>query len=282
MKKIGIVVVTYNRLDCLKKNIEALKNVIIPDNYNTKLYIINNSSTDGTKEWLDSLNNEKIEAITLDSNEGGAGGFHYGIKYAVDNDMDYIWGMDDDAYPTPNSLIEIIKIKEIEGENSGYWSNCNKDINFEGSYKKVDHWMFVGFFISTSIIKKIGYPRKDFFIYHDDTEYSRRIIKNGNSIFKVKNSIINHKDAVSNYYEKKLFNKIIKISKLPDWKMYYLVRNGILLYSKKEKEYWHKILIKMPKLILKTIILNPKQLKIVFKGYWHGIIRKSGKVMQPN
>ena len=281
MKKIGIIVVTFNRLDCLKKNIEALNKLSIPNDYETTTYIVNNASNDGTTEWLEGIKNNNIEIINLESNTGGSGGFFTGMKYAVENGMDYIWGMDDDAYPESEALEEIINVMKIQDENAGYWSNCNKDSEFEGLYKKVEHWMFVGFFISSEIIRKIGYPRKEFFIYFDDVEYGRRIIKNGYDIYKVKNSIINHQDAVSNNYEGKIFNKKIHIPKLPDWKMYYFVRNGLLMYKKNEKEYWKRAYIDMIKLIFKIIIIKPSQLKIVLKGFLHGIIRKSGKIISP-
>ena len=281
MKKIGIVVVTYNRLECLKKNIESLKNIIIPNAYEVKIFIVNNASTDGTTEWINKIADKNIEVLNLKENTGGSGGFYNGIKYAVEKKVDYIWGMDDDAYPEPNSLEEIIKILDIEGENACYWSNCNKDVEFESPYKKVEHWMFVGFFISTKIVKEVGYPRKDFFIYHDDIEYSRRIIKGGHNIFKVRSSIIDHKDAVSNNYEGKFLGKNIKIPQLPDWKMYYLVRNGLLMYSKKEKEFWYSFFIITPKLILKVLVLKPSQLTIVLKAYFHGSIGKSGIIIKP-
>ena len=281
MKKIGIIVVTYNRLDCLKKNVEALSKVLIPNGYETTTYIVNNASNDGTKEWLEEIENKNIKIINLESNTGGSGGFYNGMKYAVEQNMDYIWGMDDDAYPEPESLHEIINVMNIEKKDAGYWSNCNNDLAFDGLYKKVEHWMFVGFFISTNIIRQIGYPRKDFFIYFDDVEYGRRIIKNGYNIYKIKKSIIKHKDAVSNNYEGRIFYKKIHIPKLSDWKMYYFVRNGLLMYNKNEKEYWKRAYIDMPKFILKVIVIKPDQLKTVLKGFWHGIIRKTGKIISP-
>ena len=281
MKKIGIIVVTYNRLDCLKKNVEALSKVLIPNGYETTTYIVNNASNDGTKEWLEEIENKNIKIINLESNTGGSGGFYNGMKYAVEQNMDYIWGMDDDAYPEPESLHKIINVMNIEKKDAGYWSNCNNDLAFDGLYKKVEHWMFVGFFISTNIIRQIGYPRKDFFIYFDDVEYGRRIIKNGYNIYKIKKSIIKHKDAVSNNYEGRIFYKKIHIPKLSDWKMYYFVRNGLLMYNKNEKEYWKRAYIDMPKFILKVIVIKPDQLKTVLKGFWHGIIRKTGKIISP-
>ena len=278
---IGIVVVTYNRLECLKKNVESLENIIIPEGCKVKIFIINNASTDETTEWLASLNNNNIKIVNLDTNTGGAGGFYTGIKIAIEEKMDYIWGMDDDAYQKKKALVEIINAFKKEKDVACFWSNCNNDEDFDKQYKQVKNWMFVGFFIPVEVVKKIGYPRKDFFIFYDDVEYSDRIQKNGYKIYKVKDSIIQHKDAYSNTYKRKIFNKNIEIPSFKDWKMYYYIRNKLLRYSKKEKEYWHNALIIIPKIIVKVLILNPKQLKIVLKAYVHGIIRKNGKIVEP-
>ena len=278
---IGIVVVTYNRLECLKKNIESLRNIIVPENYNVKIFVINNASTDGTTEWLTNLKDENIKIVNLDTNTGGSGGFYTGIKTAVEEKMDYVWGMDDDAYPEKDALVEIISVLQNKKDIACFWSNCNNDKDFDGLYKKVTNWMFVGFFIPVDVVKKIGYPRKDFFIFYDDVEYSDRIQKNGYCIYKVKNSIIQHKDAYSSTYKRKIFNKNIEIPNFKDWKMYYYIRNKLLRYSRKEKEYWHNVLIIIPKIVIKVLILNPRQLKIVLKAYMHGIIGKNGKIVEP-
>ena len=45
---------------------------------------------------------EKI--YELKNNTGGAGGFEYGMKKALEYDCDYVWIMDDDAYPRDNCL----------------------------------------------------------------------------------------------------------------------------------------------------------------------------------
>ena len=87
--KICAVVVTYNRLELLKLTIEKLLG------QNRKLdevIIINNASTDGTKEFLESLG-DKITYVSLEKNLGGAGGFSEGIRKAYENGHDYFWIM---------------------------------------------------------------------------------------------------------------------------------------------------------------------------------------------
>ncbi|MDX9924653.1 MAG: glycosyltransferase, partial [Ignavibacteriaceae bacterium] len=74
--KIAAVVVTYNRLEYLKKCIDSLYNQSHQIN---KIIVIDNSSDDGTWEYLQSQ--EYVEAIKQ-KNSGGAGGFFAGIKHA--------------------------------------------------------------------------------------------------------------------------------------------------------------------------------------------------------
>ena len=104
---INCVVVTYNRLSLLQENILALKQQTFPLH---KIFIINNCSTDGTHEFLDSLSSDfQMEIIHLPENKGGAWGFYEGIKQAVLAGCDYVWIMDDDTIPTKNALEELTK-----------------------------------------------------------------------------------------------------------------------------------------------------------------------------
>ena len=189
--------------------------------------------------------------------------------------------MDDDAIPKLNALEELVK--QIPNyKNDCLWSNCN-NAKFSNEIKEVDNWMFVGFLIPCSIINTIGLPRDDFFIYHDDSEYAYRILKNRYKIYQVKNSVIVHNNCVKNdnMYSKKILFKTIHMAKMPDWKMYYFIRNGILKYNWNDKKKYKQIFFSIPSIFLQIIILNRKQLNIAIKGYIHGIIGKTGKIICP-
>ena len=65
------VIVTYNRLDALK--------ITVPNSLAepfSKVVVVNNASTDGTREWLESLQDPRLELIHCEVNGGGAGGFN--------------------------------------------------------------------------------------------------------------------------------------------------------------------------------------------------------------
>ena len=91
INKVGIVVVTYNRLNLLKEVIEALRLQTYKD---FQIVVVNNGSTDETPKWLS--DQRDIYTITQE-NLGGAGGFFTGMKYVVENGFKYCWIMDDDV-----------------------------------------------------------------------------------------------------------------------------------------------------------------------------------------
>ena len=76
------------------KNITNLLNQI----YKTDILVVNNASTDGTDIKIKEdgyLENENLIYKKLPKNLGGAGGFTYGVKFALENNYDYVWLMDD-------------------------------------------------------------------------------------------------------------------------------------------------------------------------------------------
>lgn len=172
MKNVIAIVVTYNRKELLKKNLECLINQTYKIN---EIFVVDNCSTDGTEQYIDEyIKANKIKYIKLEENLGGSGGFSKGLELAAKTNNDYVWGMDDDAFPKNDALEKLIPFANKE---SCLWSNCDTDSDFTSEKKEVDDWMFVGFFMPIDVIRKIGPSRSDFFIYHDDSEYSHRIIK---------------------------------------------------------------------------------------------------------
>ena len=279
MDKIIALVVTYNRIDKLKICIEKLIQQTISLD---KIVIINNNSNDGTTEFLDSIKNQQIVCVNLNENTGGAGGFKKGLETALELGADWIWGMDDDAYPRSNALEELLKIKKIkENANCCFWSNCNNDNDFKEEYKEVKHLMFVGFFFNKHMLKETGMPRGDFFIYYDDIEFSERIQKCGYSIIKVRDSIIEHKDAASNLLMNlKLGKNNVQIVSCPtqNWRIYYWVRNDILRFAKWSGKWFFKVIFHTTLKYIKIVIFAPNGKNFFFKGLKDALTEKSGKL----
>ena len=194
MDKIIAVIVSYNRKKLLK---EALEHLLHQQNVKFDILIIDNASTDGTKEYIvDYLQKDNILYHNTGANLGGAGGFSLGVKMGVEKGYDYVWIMDDDTMVTENALDELLKAKEILKGNFGFlcsdvrWidgSACamnvpNIDENWiqdsaylENGIVKVKQCSFVSCFLPSRVVKKVGLPIKEFFIWGDDAEYTKRI-----------------------------------------------------------------------------------------------------------
>ncbi len=212
MKKVAAVVVTYNRKALLLENIESLLNQTASDLLD--IIIIDNASTDGTQEALaEYINNEQIIYKNTGANLGGAGGFQYGIKYATENAYEFVWVMDDDCMPT-NTALEVFldTDKKLNGKY-GYLSSkvlwkdrsiCTMNIQRKTMYCNVKDFSsdlvevcmasFVSLFLPTKVVKEVGLPIKEFFIWTDDWEYTRRISLKY-KCYLVNQSVVIHKSA---------------------------------------------------------------------------------------
>ena len=96
------VVVTHNRKNLLERCIENLKSQSYK---NLEILVINNGSTDGTKEMLVSKRINFIDQQNL----GAAKGWFEGLNYACKNNYDFCWLMDDDGYPDYKALEKLVE-----------------------------------------------------------------------------------------------------------------------------------------------------------------------------
>jgi len=224
--KITALVVTYNRIEWLKKNVSAiLSQTRKPDEF----IIVDNASTDSTSEFLSVLSSthDHIVVKRLNENIGGSGGFSTGLKTAVERGADWVWMMDDDALPYPDALKEVEwAISKVGNDVGVVLSKLVKSPNIIPKRKISNARIgtFVGFAVSANVVKKIGVPDAGFFIYADDYEYSLRVKKNGFRMVKIASSLIEHRDWIK---QKRIFRFPFSKPSIPPWKVYYIFRNTI-------------------------------------------------------
>ena len=188
------VVVTYNRKDLLKKCIDSL---LIQESEKCDIIIVDNASTDGTAELVRcQYNVPEVLYINTGANLGGAGGFQYGVKKAVLLGYEYVWLMDDDTLPERTALYKLFEVdRELNGRwgflsSVAYWTdgsicrmniqkrNIFKHIGEKEYYKKysfVKMCSFVSLLVKADIIREVGLPIGEYFIWTDDYEYTGRI-----------------------------------------------------------------------------------------------------------
>jgi len=258
---VSCVIVTYNRKELLLECLEAVFNQTHPVD---RIILIDNASTDGTRECLANrgyLDNPIVSYVEMEKNTGGAGGFYEGIKRSVDDESDWVWIMDDDTIPTANCLEELLKALPIvskkdngkgisflastvygpEGEymnlpliserpspnGYAYWYQYLKD-----GIVSISRATFVSILVNKNAIQKCGLPDPDFFIWGDDSEYTIRLTTYYGDAFFVGSSVAVHKrkNAKNLNVENETDRGRIKL-------YHYLYRNGIIIksyYSKRK------------------------------------------------
>ncbi|MGI4886564.1 MAG: glycosyltransferase [Janthinobacterium lividum] len=228
METIAALVVTYNRLADLKKCLDTLR---AQTQKLDAIFIVNNGSTDGTDEWLAT---QTDLLVTTQANLGGAGGFATGIDTAYRAGHTWIWCMDDDCLAAPNALAALTAAPNLGPciKNSMSVSVNNRDeLAFfvdrpNQAYRKVTDMtgvdliygvasFFNGTLVHRNVVKTIGIPDKDLFIWGDEVEYMTRAQKNGFPVVTVPSSV---------FYHPASFDRD-GIPWPAAWKQYYAVRN---------------------------------------------------------
>lgn len=239
MDKYAIIIVTYNRKKLLEECVINALNQTVPAD---KIVVVNNASTDGTQEYLqtDIFKNEKFQVIHCEENIGGAGGFCRGMKDALNYDVDWMLIIDDDAILETDYVEKIFTILQEQNDYQAAvgvvkTDNC-VDIHHRrrlskcgmllkpldnSNYRKAaftcDIASFCGMMVQKGLVEKIGLPHPEYFIFHDDTEYSLRVLKYSKFLV-VSDAILNHKTKLA----------LEKMPRRYTWKDYYEIRNRIL------------------------------------------------------
>jgi len=242
--KYGSIVVTFNRKDLLLEAIDSLLNQsVVP----SKVIIIDNHSTDGTRSLLVEkgiLDNDKIEYRYLPENIGGAGGFAKGMTIAnTMGDLDWVSLSDDDAIFKPDYFEKLIEYHEDNPQakiltGSVYLEDGRLQIDqrnkftntttfrceaipkaaYQGNFE-FDQYTFCGVFMDMAVINEVGIADEGFFIWWDDCEYSVRTRKIAKPI-NISNAVLIHKTYLPSLDFKTKF--------VPDWRKYYGLRNRLI------------------------------------------------------
>ena len=285
--KIAAVIVTYNRIECLKKSLD----LYINQSYKPqRIIVVDNCSTDGTanylKEWELIDHNVLKKVIYLDSNQGGSGGFYAGLKDAIEyDDIDWIWVADDDAFPALDAFEKakdfIISNEKLISQSSAICGVCGFENHvspiqrsflkktpfgiqefpisekyYDGKdYFEINLYSFVGTIMKKENLIKAGLPRKDFFIYQDDLEHAVRMGKTG-KIYCVTSINIEHKDNVAP-------------RNIASWRDYYASRNLTVMY-KEHFGKWSLFWRVARRRLFGFLTFNLKKMKVVNDGISDG------------
>ena len=296
--KITAVVVTFNRLELLKQGIECLRK----QQKLTGIIVVNNGSTDGTREWLDA---QPGLLVVHQDNVGGSGGFYTGIERAYSEGADWIWCMDDDVFPRPDCLDRLLPYTDrsevgilsprrlLEGKVFTHEFRHFNFTNPVGSLhgrklakQQVNQATeivgadFEGPFISRRVVEKIGLPNRELFIFCDDTDYCLRTHLAGFKLLYIPEALMDkHKFFSDDTWTSRNRKK--------KWKRYYQVRNEAYLnhhYGRNFGVRYLRSFIGVAGYIIPALLSMPftdawqwKDLSMLWTAYQDGIHERLGK-----
>ncbi|ULB12044.1 glycosyltransferase (plasmid) [Cereibacter azotoformans] len=247
------IVVTYNRLEKFRRTLERLLNEPVDH-----ILVVENGSTDGTREWLAGVKDNRLTVLEQAVNGGGARGFEVGMREACSRfDPDWYLVMDDDARPRPSAIAAFRRtLPRPEGavlaavffpdgricDMNRPWRNpfwhlgvfCDTFLKLGGrrafhisdaAYHAdtplpVDGGSFVGLFIPRAGVERCGYPDGRMFIYGDDVHYTLRLAQVG---------LPNHFEPQVQF-EHECSTELHGAAMTPYWKTYYHHRNLYEVY----------------------------------------------------
>ncbi|MFH1207620.1 MAG: glycosyltransferase family A protein [Patescibacteria group bacterium] len=191
---ISVIIPTYNRLNRLQN---CLRSVLALNYIDYEIIIVNDGSTDGTRDWLDRFNKPKIKSIHHLKNLGPSASRNTGINLASGNILAFT---DDDCIVDGNWLIELEKVLR----------NNPCDFVFGATYYISKHYK--GYFperltsngggtwpgganiaFKKEVFEKIGGFNSDFDKYHnEDTETAIRAVAKGCEYKRAPNALVFH------------------------------------------------------------------------------------------
>jgi GT2 family glycosyltransferase len=213
MDRVGVVLVTHNRLALLRESLADLSKSTYPI---AEIILIDNQSTDGTG---DAVRQEfpHLRVIRTDTNVGSAGGYYHGIDEAYKAGHDWIWTLDDDSIAQPDALQQLIDAagrfpvrpsilasKVVWTDGTLHPMNIQKPklYNPDEQFLAAQHatmsirfTSFVSMLIHRSAIDRHGLPVAGYFLWNDDVEWSARILRRELGVL-VPASVVMHKTAV--------------------------------------------------------------------------------------
>jgi GT2 family glycosyltransferase len=297
--KIYVVILNWNDFEDTDKCITSLLAI---NDQRIQIVLVDNHSTDDSASLLKEKFNQ-IPILISDMNNGYAGGMNIGIRYALDNNADYIILSNNDIeYPSNflEPMLQLIQSEQsigivspkvlysldrekiycagadfnlfrgagvaaFQGEDFSKYGNEVREISMaEGSC----------FLAKKEVFEKSGLFSEEFFMYFEDLEFSDRVRKNF-KIYYTPESIIYHKGGAGSswknhsplYYYYYTRNRFIYFKKFS-----FAIKIYILFYSLLVSLI-KTITISMEVLSKKSDGKNKERIKSLVKGNVDGLKR---------
>ena len=300
MNKTLISVLNYNNFQATKN---CVYSILKYSRENSEVFIVdNNSSDDSVKFLIKEFPSLKI--IKSESNNGYASGHKISVNYAIKNNFNYIWILNNDLIVRKNSLTALLNAANKNGlglygsitlksekpdiinfgggtsisSNSPFNFNSFENITLQNYNKKIGFREVQSiegssFLIPLKVINKFGFMKEDFFMYGEEVDYCYFLREKKIKSYIEPKSIVIHKGGES-------------LKKTKYIEEYYRKRNFLIIMKRYYKQSIFKYIVKKVGLIsymkfLCMYFLNIKSSTYYFNlGVLHALLNKKGKLIE--
>jgi GT2 family glycosyltransferase len=241
-----VVIVNWNlkqvTLDCLA----SLTRLEYP-NYRT--VVIDHNSQDGSPEAI-AREFPAVEQLRCATNRGSTAGYNTGFRHALAASADYVLLLNNDTYIDPQALTKLVAACSAEGVGMTgpliYYASAPDTIWHEGSRRsrltletysdqrlrmnpqgpiERDFLVSCALLIKRAVLEDIGLMDEDFFVYHEELDYTFRVRAAGYRLLLVPEAKVWHRVALSSG------------GTGSPQQLYWMAKNSVL-YFRKNAHWW--------------------------------------------
>lgn len=285
--KVIVLILSYNGKHLLE---ESISSYLSNDYQNFEVVVIDNGSSDGSKEWVEE-NYPDVFVLRTEKNLGYSGGFNFGMDYAFNQkNADYVLITNNDVKADSKVITELVKVAETHpkiGFVTGkvfYYENPNilqtvgkyKDTKYwrgehignreidNGQYDKIVEREFcddIYWLVNKSVYINVGGYDNEFQFQAEDFDWQVRAKMKGYKIIFTPYAKLWHKESMT-------------IGKYSPFKAYYDARNPLIVHFKyRTPEQVRPYLLKCLRNHLKSTTKDLLKFRLNFLiSYWRGFI----------
>ena len=213
--RVSIVFPSYNGAKYLKKNLDSIKN--LKNNDEIEVIIVDNMSIDSSINVIKSYEKDiNIKLIINNSNEGFAEACNLGVK---NSNSEFIFITNQDVIFPPEFFNKLEKIytklknkheivispalifqngkihyfgAKIHFLGFSYTPETGKKLPKKKIIKNAHRLSGGSFFVKKDFFLRMGGFDKEFFMYYEDTDFSLKMLRNGNKIYTTNDPFLIH------------------------------------------------------------------------------------------
>lgn len=228
--RIGVVIVTFHNPAMLRTILESLR----AQTLSCRPIVVFDNSADGETRAMVTGEFPDVRLLAESGNVGSAGGFCAAMACALP-ECDFILTLDDDVAVCPDAVEELYRgFRDLAGR--GIPVGAVRAAGFADSAAapyRIAWFPWRGTLIASAAVRAVGLPRRDYFMYAEDAEFSLRLARRGYRFYCIPRSRVEEIRTDGKLYDRFLGREFFYYA--DDFRSYYATRNFICLFREQRR-----------------------------------------------